>query len=129
MPSLVTQARGPAGLKIVYIVTKASPIGGAQIHVRDLATAVAARGHAPTVITSGSGTFIDDLRALGIPVIVLTARDLSAEERERLHGSVARILQKGAYAQEALLAEVRALVSESVGRQRDAQAPHRRDRR
>jgi glycosyltransferase involved in cell wall biosynthesis len=75
----VTQARGPAGLKIVYIVTKASPIGGAQIHVRDLATAVAARGHAPTVITSGSGTFIDDLRALGIPVIVL--RHLTAPIR------------------------------------------------
>ena len=71
MPSLVTQARGPSGLKIVYIITKASPIGGAQIHVRDLAAALAAQGHAPTVITSGSGTFIDDLRALGIPVLVL----------------------------------------------------------
>jgi glycosyltransferase involved in cell wall biosynthesis len=58
-------------LRIVYIITKAAPIGGAQIHVRDLAAAVAAAGHAPTVITSGSGTFIDDLRALGIPVIVL----------------------------------------------------------
>ena len=33
----------------------------------------------------------------GIPVIVLTARDLSAEDRERLHGSVARVLQKGAH--------------------------------
>src|SRR5262245_652572 len=71
VPSLVTDARGPSGLRIVYIITKASPIGGAQLHVRDLAAAVAARGHAPTVITSGSGTFIDDLRALGIPVIVL----------------------------------------------------------
>ncbi len=49
-------------------------------------------------------------------MIVLTARDLSAEERERLNGSVARILQKGAYGQEALLAEVRALVEASVGR-------------
>jgi glycosyltransferase involved in cell wall biosynthesis len=58
-------------MRIVYIITKASPIGGAQIHVRDLAAKVAAQGHAPTVITSGSGTFIDDLRALGIPVILL----------------------------------------------------------
>jgi glycosyltransferase involved in cell wall biosynthesis len=71
VPSLVTDARGPSGLRIVYIITKASPIGGAQIHVRDLAAAVAAQGHAPTVITSGSGIFIDDLRSLGIPVIVL----------------------------------------------------------
>jgi hypothetical protein len=51
-----------------------------------------------------------------IPVIVLTAKDLSAEERERLNGSVARILQKGAYSREALLAEVRALVGASVQR-------------
>ena len=72
-------ARGSAGLKIVYIITKASPIGGAQIHVRDLAGAVAAQGHAPMVITSGSGTFIDDLRTMGIPVIVL--RHLTAPIR------------------------------------------------
>jgi glycosyltransferase involved in cell wall biosynthesis len=66
----VTDPRGN-GLRIAYIITKAAPIGGAQIHVRDLAAAVAAQGHRPTVITSGSGTFIDDLRALGIPVVVL----------------------------------------------------------
>ncbi len=58
-------------MRIVYIITKASPIGGAQIHVRDLAAAVAAQGHSPTVITSGSGTFIDDLRRLEIPVVIL----------------------------------------------------------
>ena len=79
VPTLVTDARGMSGLKLVYIITKASPIGGAQIHVRDLAAAVAARGHAPTVLTSGSGTFIDDLRALGIPVVVL--RHLTAPIR------------------------------------------------
>jgi DNA-binding response OmpR family regulator len=48
------------------------------------------------------------------PVIVLTARDLSAADHERLNGSVTRILQKGAYSREALLAEVRALVAASV---------------
>jgi glycosyltransferase involved in cell wall biosynthesis len=58
-------------LRIVYLVTTASPIGGAQIHVRDLAAAVSAQGHSPTVITSGRGPFIDDLRRLGIPVVVL----------------------------------------------------------
>ena len=58
----------------------------------------------------------------GIPVIVLTARDLSAEERERLNGSVARILQKGAYGQEALLAEVRRLVGASVKQRSSARA-------
>jgi glycosyltransferase involved in cell wall biosynthesis len=58
-------------LRIAYIVTTASPIGGAQIHVRDLAGAVQAQGHLPSVITSGTGPFIDALRELGIPVVVL----------------------------------------------------------
>lgn len=47
--------------------------------MRDLAAAVAAQGHAPTVVTSGSGTFIDDLRALNIPVVTL--RHLTAPIR------------------------------------------------
>src|SRR5262249_40913496 len=51
-----------------------------------------------------------------IPVIVLTAKELSAEERERLNGSVAGILQKGPYSREALLSEVRMLVGASVQR-------------
>ncbi|HEY9508041.1 MAG TPA: glycosyltransferase family 4 protein [Gemmatimonadales bacterium] len=65
------EPRGPSGLRIAYVITKASPIGGAQIHVRDLAAALASQGHAPTVITGGQGTFIDDLGALGIPIILL----------------------------------------------------------
>jgi glycosyltransferase involved in cell wall biosynthesis len=82
-------------LRIVYIITKASPIGGAQIHVRDLATTLAARGHSPAVITSGSGTFIDDLRERDIPVVVL--QHLTAPIRpladlralREVHGAVA----------------------------------------
>lgn len=58
-------------MKIVYLVTRADPIGGAQIHVRDLAVALAEQGHAPTVITGGTGPFIDDLRRQRIPVVVL----------------------------------------------------------
>jgi glycosyltransferase involved in cell wall biosynthesis len=59
------------GVRIAYIVTRADPIGGAQIHVRDLAAAVQAQGHTATVITSGSGPFIDGLRAQQTPTIVL----------------------------------------------------------
>jgi glycosyltransferase involved in cell wall biosynthesis len=61
-------------VRIAYIVTRADPIGGAQIHVRDLAAAVQAQGHFATVITSGSGPFIDELRAQDTPTILL--RDL-----------------------------------------------------
>jgi glycosyltransferase involved in cell wall biosynthesis len=58
-------------VNIAYMVTRADPIGGAQIHVRDLASALTAWGHSATVITSGSGPFLDDLRAQQTPTILL----------------------------------------------------------
>jgi len=42
----------------------------------------------------------------GIPIVVVTAKDLAAEDHRRLSGHVAAILQKGAYSREELLAEV-----------------------
>jgi signal transduction histidine kinase/CheY-like chemotaxis protein len=51
-----------------------------------------------------------------IPIIVVTAKDVSDEDRERLNGGVERILQKGAYTREALLREVRDLVAACVAR-------------
>ena len=67
-------------------MTRAQPIGGVQVHVRDLAVALLAQGHSPTVITSGSGPFIEHLKARQIPTIILRhlthpirpVRDLSA---------------------------------------------------
>jgi CheY-like chemotaxis protein len=47
----------------------------------------------------------------GIPVIVLTAKELTAEDRRILSGSVERVLQKGAYSRERLLRQVRDLVA------------------
>ena len=58
-------------MKIVYIVTRADPIGGAQVHVRDLASALLSRGHEPIVVTSGSGAYTEGLRAAGVQTIVL----------------------------------------------------------
>ena len=58
-------------MNIALMVTRADPVGGAQIHVRDLAAAARAHGHSPTVITSGSGPFLQDLQAQQIPVVVL----------------------------------------------------------
>jgi len=43
-----------------------------------------------------------------IPVILLTARDLSHEERRALDIGTARIIQKGSFSRDELLAEVRA---------------------
>lgn len=58
-------------MNIAYIVTRADPIGGAQVHVRDMARAVREAGHRASVITSGSGPFVDDLRAQGTPVLLM----------------------------------------------------------
>ncbi|MCY1056514.1 response regulator [Nannocystis sp. SCPEA4] len=45
-----------------------------------------------------------------IPVIVITACELTASEAEFLHAGVHRVLRKGSYSQAALLNEVRALL-------------------
>jgi signal transduction histidine kinase/DNA-binding response OmpR family regulator len=49
-----------------------------------------------------------------IPVIVITAKELSAEDQQRLNGSVEKILQKGAYSREELIHQVRDLVTASL---------------
>jgi DNA-binding response OmpR family regulator len=48
-----------------------------------------------------------------IPVIVITAKDVTAEDRERLNGQVARILQKGSVSTDQLVAQIRALVPQT----------------
>ncbi len=59
--------------------------------------------------------FLDELRReprwQRVPVVVLTAKELTAEERGRLQGSVRRVLQKGACSRDDLLREVRRLVA------------------
>ena len=61
--------------------------------------------------------FMDGLRKLPgchqVPVIVITAKDITPEDRARLNGQVCRILQKAAYSQQELLEEIRALVQPS----------------
>jgi glycosyltransferase involved in cell wall biosynthesis len=58
-------------MRIAYVVTRADPIGGVQIHVRDLAVAMLSQGHSPTVLIGGGGALVDDLRARNIPVTTL----------------------------------------------------------
>jgi CheY-like chemotaxis protein len=52
-----------------------------------------------------------------IPIVVVTAKSLTAEDHSRLNGYVEKILQKGAYSREALLAEIRDLVTAYIARQ------------
>lgn len=60
--------------------------------------------------------FVSELRMkpewASIPVLFVTAKELSEDERQQLNGSVQQILQKGSYSREALLQQVRDLVIE-----------------
>jgi hypothetical protein len=54
----------------------------------------------------------------GIPIVVITAKDLTHEDRERLNGYVQKILMKSAHGRDELLAEVRELVAASLARRK-----------
>ena len=62
--------------------------------------------------------FVRQLRAQEkwhqIPVIVVTAKEITAEDEAQLTGNVERTLQKGAYSRDQLLHEVRQLVTNSM---------------
>jgi len=55
-----------------------------------------------------------------IPVLVITAKELTAEDRRRLNGYVERILQKGAATRDALLREVGEFVAGSMAKRQGA---------
>lgn len=69
-------------------------------------------------------TFLDKLRqdesARDIPVIVITAKELTPEDKERLSGSIEHLLAKGGFSKEQLLQEIRSLVpTETTAAQED----------
>ena len=53
-----------------------------------------------------------------IPIVVVTAKDLTPEDRDRLNGHVEKVLRKGALSRDELLREVRELVAASIARRR-----------
>jgi CheY-like chemotaxis protein len=64
-------------------------------------------------------TFLEIFRRIpnnrSVPVIVLTAKDLTAEERHQLNGYVQKVMQKG-MSTDLVLKEVRELLSSCLGR-------------
>jgi signal transduction histidine kinase/DNA-binding response OmpR family regulator len=56
----------------------------------------------------------DDVDLEGLPIIVVTAKDLSEEERSRLNGDVAGLVEKRGISQDALLARIRDQVTAQV---------------
>jgi glycosyltransferase involved in cell wall biosynthesis len=58
-------------VKIAYLITRADAVGGASIHVRDLARAMIERGHQATVLLGGHGPVTEQLAAAGVPYVSL----------------------------------------------------------
>ena len=58
-------------MKIAYLITRADAVGGASIHVRDLARAMLERGHQATVLVGGRGPVTEQLASAGVPFISL----------------------------------------------------------
>jgi CheY-like chemotaxis protein len=62
--------------------------------------------------------FVDEMHRnevwKSIPIVVVTAKDLTDEDRTRLNGHVSRILQKGLYRRDELLAQVSQLVAARI---------------
>ena len=63
-------------------------------------------------------TLRQDVRWHDIPVVIVTAKEMTADDRIRLNGSVVRVLHKCATGYDRLLADVRALVGTSVAADR-----------
>ena len=83
-------------MKIAFIITRLDDVGGAQIHVRDLSTALRAAGHDVAVIAGTNGALADELQAKGVPCYLLNhlARDVGPLHDIRCIGEMRRMLRR-----------------------------------
>ncbi len=54
-------------MKIAYVITRGDAVGGATIHVRDLARAMIENGHEAVVLVGGSGAATEQFARAGVP--------------------------------------------------------------
>ena len=54
-----------------------------------------------------------------IPVVILTAKSITPEERQKLNGGVSKIFEKGSYQRSVLFNEVSHLLDEAISRQKN----------
>ncbi|MGL5078739.1 MAG: glycosyltransferase, partial [Waterburya sp.] len=53
-------------MNILFVITRADAIGGAQVHVKDLAMALQQDQHKVLILTGKQGVYNEDLRQVGI---------------------------------------------------------------
>jgi CheY-like chemotaxis protein len=54
-----------------------------------------------------------------IPIVILTAKELTSQDRQKLNGRVVKIFEKGSYQRQVLLQEVSDLLLEAISRQQN----------
>ncbi len=54
-------------MRIAYVITRGDAVGGATVHVRDLAQAMQALGHEVMVFVGGTGPVTEQLIRAGVP--------------------------------------------------------------
>lgn len=54
-------------MRVAYTLTRSDTVGGAAVHVRDLARGMLARGHEAVVLVGGEGIFLEQLDERGVP--------------------------------------------------------------
>src|SRR5690242_5291588 len=54
-------------MRIAYVITRADSVGGATIHVRDLAASMRALGHEALVFVGGEGPVTAQFAAASVP--------------------------------------------------------------
>lgn len=55
-------------MNIAYLITRLDSVGGAQVHIRDLATHLLGRGHEVHVLGGGDGPYAESLAERGVTV-------------------------------------------------------------
>lgn len=66
-------------MKILYLITRSDVMGGASVHLLDLALGVKKLGHEVTILVGGTGVFNEQAERLGLNVISLPSliRDIN----------------------------------------------------
>lgn len=87
---------GKRNLKVAFVITRADDIGGAQIHVRDLSTALRAAGYDAVVLAGTNGVLADELKARGVPYYQLShlARDIGPLQDVRCFSELRETLRE-----------------------------------
>jgi len=79
-----------ARMRVAFVITRSDIIGGASLHVLQLAEALQSQGHEVLVVVGGHGPFIAELKAASLPVAALP-RFERADSAARRHSLVLRV--------------------------------------